>query len=83
MAEQDAALSEFSTEWVNFGEAAGNPLVRRLMPLLEEGRRVEGEEQRFRVRLEPGVNAGTRNRSNISGEISGPAFEAMGSYSEA
>tara|TARA_Y100000592_G_scaffold97919_1_gene169711 strand:+ start:18 stop:923 length:906 start_codon:yes stop_codon:yes gene_type:complete len=58
MAEQDAALSEFSTEWVNFGEAAGNPLVRRLMPLLEEGRRVEGEEQRFRVRLEPGVNAG-------------------------
>ena len=59
MAEQNAALSEFSTEWVNFGEAAGNPLVRRLMPLLEEGRRVEGEEQRFRVRLEPGVNAGT------------------------
>lgn len=59
MAEQDAALSEFATEWVDFSEAAGNPLVRRMMPLLEDGRRVDDEEQRFRVRLEPGVNAGT------------------------
>lgn len=59
MARQDQALSEFATEWVDFSESAGNPLVRRMMPLLEQGRGIEGEEQRFRVRLEPGVNAGT------------------------
>ena len=59
MAEQDQALSEFATDWVDFSKAAGNPLVRRMMPLLEQGRRIDDEEQRFRVRLEPGVNAGT------------------------
>lgn len=59
MAKQDKALSEFATDWVDFSQAAGNPLVRRMMPLLEQGRQVDDEEQRFRLRLEPGVNAGT------------------------
>ncbi|MEH6687784.1 MAG: outer membrane protein assembly factor BamC [Halopseudomonas sabulinigri] len=59
LAQSDRALSQFATEWVDFTKSANNPLVRRVMPTLEEGRRVDDEEQRFRVRLEPGVNAGS------------------------
>ena len=59
MAQSDAALSEASTQWVDFSESAGNPLVRRMLPLVQEGQRIDNEEQRFRVRLEPGVNNGT------------------------
>lgn len=59
LAESDPALSEFETQWVDFSQATANPLVRRVMPTLEEGRRIDDEEQRFRVRLEPGVNAGS------------------------
>ncbi len=59
LAESDRALSEFETQWVDFSKAASSPLVRRVLPTLEEGRSIEGQEQRFRVRLEPGVNAGS------------------------
>ncbi len=59
MAQSDAALSEFATQWVDFSKAAGNPLVRRMLPLVQEGQRIDDEEQRFRLRLEPGVNTGT------------------------
>ncbi|MGY8812735.1 MAG: outer membrane protein assembly factor BamC [Pseudomonadales bacterium] len=59
LAQSDRALSQFATEWVDFTKSANNPLVRRVMPTLEEGRRVDDEEQRFRVRLEPGVNSGS------------------------
>jgi len=59
LAERDRALSQFETEWVDFSAASSSPLVRRVLPTLEEGRSIEGQEQRFRVRLEPGVNAGS------------------------
>ncbi|MBA6421411.1 outer membrane protein assembly factor BamC [Pseudomonas neustonica] len=59
MAQHDRALSQFSTDWMDFSKGAYSPLVRRLLPTLEEGRRIDGEEQRFRIRLEPGVNAGS------------------------
>jgi len=59
MAQSDRALSQFATDWVDFTKAAGSPLVRRVLPTLEEGRKIEDEEQRFRVRLQPGVNSGS------------------------
>ncbi|MEH6564791.1 MAG: outer membrane protein assembly factor BamC [Halopseudomonas sp.] len=59
LAQSDRALSQFATEWIDFAKVPGNPLVRRVMPTLEEGRGIDDEEQRFRVRLEPGVNTGS------------------------
>ncbi|MEH6386288.1 MULTISPECIES: outer membrane protein assembly factor BamC [Pseudomonas] len=55
VASESSSLGEFETEWLAFDLQASNPLVRRLTPSVGEGRRLEGREQRFRVRIEPGV----------------------------
>lgn len=55
VASESSSLGEFETEWLAFDLQASNPLVRRLTPSVGEGRRVEAMEQRFRVRIEPGV----------------------------
>jgi outer membrane protein assembly factor BamC len=59
MAESNVALSEFATQWIDFAQVPGNPLVRRVVPALEKGRNIDDHEQRFRLRLEPGVKTGT------------------------
>ncbi|QJD57555.1 outer membrane protein assembly factor BamC [Pseudomonas sp. gcc21] len=55
VADESSSLGEFETEWLAFDLQPSNPLVRRLAPSVGEGRRLEGREQRFRVRIEPGV----------------------------
>lgn len=52
-------LGEIQTEWLAFDKQSANPLVRRLLPAIGEGRRTEGQEQRLRIRVEPGVRSGT------------------------
>lgn len=48
-------LGEIETDWIAFDLQTGNLLVRRLAPAIGANRRVDGQEQRFRVRIEPGV----------------------------
>lgn len=55
VASEAPSLGEFETDWLAFDLQADNALVRRLAPAVGEGRRVDGREQRFRVRIEPGV----------------------------
>ena len=55
IASESSSLGEFETDWLAFDLQAANPLVRRLAPSAGEGRRLEGREQRFRIRIEPGV----------------------------
>lgn len=53
--EREAAnLGEVETGWMVFDQN-GNALTRRLAPALAGARRSEGQEHRFRLRIEPGV----------------------------
>ncbi len=54
-----AELGEIETEWLSFDRQNANPLVRRLISAVSEGRRTDGQEQRLRIRIEPGVRSGT------------------------
>ena len=59
VAREQQDLGEIQTEWLSFDKQSANPLVRRLIPAISEGRRSEGQEQRLRLRVEPGVRSGT------------------------
>lgn len=48
-------LGEIETGWMVFDQQSGNALTRRLMPAVAGSRRPEGQEHRFRLRIEPGV----------------------------
>lgn len=56
---ESATLGEIETNWLTFEADADNALMRRLLPAVGPNQRVEGQEQRFRLRVEPGVQAGT------------------------
>lgn len=58
VARESATLGEMETGWLAFDSNADNPLVRRLLPAVGLNRRADGE-QRFRLRVEPGVQSGT------------------------
>ncbi|HDZ56288.1 MAG TPA: outer membrane protein assembly factor BamC [Pseudomonas xinjiangensis] len=57
VAHEDASLGEMETAWIAFDLQPDNPLVRRLAPAVGPSRTLDGREQRFRVRIEPGVRA--------------------------
>lgn len=58
LAKESATTGDLETGWLAF-EDDENPLVRRLLPAVGPNRRTIGQEQRFRVRVEPGVQSGT------------------------
>lgn len=58
VATESSTLGEMETGWLAFDTDADNPLMRRLLPAVGENRRTDGQEQRFRIRVEPGVQAG-------------------------
>lgn len=55
VAQEAAGLGEIETAWMSFDQQAGNALTRRLAPAMAGSRRPEGQEHRFRIRIEPGV----------------------------
>ena len=59
VAHESQQLGEIHTGWLSFDKQSANPLVRRLIPAVSEGRRTEGQEQRLRLRIEPGIRSGT------------------------
>ncbi|MFN3581319.1 MAG: outer membrane protein assembly factor BamC [Pseudomonas sp.] len=59
VATESPSLGELQTDWIAFDLSPDNPLVRRMLPAVGQGRRVDGQEQRFRVRVEPGVQSGS------------------------
>lgn len=56
---ESPSLGELQTGWLAFDDQSDNPLLRRILPAVGQGRRVDGQEQRFRVRVEPGVQSGS------------------------
>ncbi len=61
---ESAELGEIETDWIAFDLQADNLLVRRLTPAIGANRRIDGQEQRFRVRIEPGVR-GTSSEIHV------------------
>ena len=59
VAAESSTLGEMETDWLAFDQDADNPLMRRLLPAVGENRRTDGQEQRFRIRVEPGVQSGS------------------------
>ncbi|PRB83855.1 outer membrane protein assembly factor BamC [Pseudomonas sp. MYb185] len=59
VARESATLGEMETGWLAFDSDADNPLMRRLLTAVGSNRRTDGQEQRFRVRVEPGVQSGS------------------------
>ena len=59
VASESATLGEMETDWLAFEEDADNALMRRLLPAVGPNRRTDGQEQRFRIRVEPGVQSGS------------------------
>jgi len=59
VASESSTLGQIETGWLAFDTDADNALIRRLLPALGENRRADGQEQRFRLRVEPGVQSGT------------------------
>jgi outer membrane protein assembly factor BamC len=55
VASETPSLGQLQSDWVAFDLQADNPLLRRILPAIGEGRRIEGQEHRFRMRVEPGV----------------------------
>lgn len=55
---ESATTGDIETGWLAFDDAA-NPLVRRLLPAVGPNKRTSGQEQRFRLRIEPGVQSGS------------------------
>ncbi|WP_373186591.1 outer membrane protein assembly factor BamC [Halopseudomonas sp.] len=55
VASETPSLGQLQTGWVAFDLQSNNPLLRRILPAIGEGRSVEGREHRFRLRVEPGV----------------------------
>lgn len=56
---ESATLGEIETAWLVYDDNADNALLRRVAPAVGTNRRIEGTEQRFRLRVEPGVQSGT------------------------
>jgi outer membrane protein assembly factor BamC len=59
IATETPSLGELETGWVAFDLQPDNPLLRRILPAIGQGRAVEGQELRFRLRVEPGVQGGS------------------------
>ena len=59
VASETPELGQLQTGWVAFDLQADNPLLRRILPAIGQGRQVEGQEHRFRMRVEPGVQGGS------------------------
>lgn len=59
VASETPSLGQLQTDWVAFDLQADNPLLRRILPAIGQGRTVEGQEHRFRMRVEPGVQGGS------------------------
>lgn len=59
VAGESATLGEMETAWLAFDEDADNPLMRRLLPAVGANQRTVDQEQRFRLRVEPGVQSGS------------------------
>lgn len=55
VAEETPSLGQLQTQWMAFDQQADNPLLRRILPAIGQGRKIEGQEHRFRMRVEPGV----------------------------
>ncbi|PAU87856.1 hypothetical protein CK507_09940 [Pseudomonas sp. WN033] len=59
LSSENPRMGELETSGLVFDQQADNPLVRRLVPAVGPNRRTDGQEQRFRLRIEPGVQSGT------------------------
>src|SRR5690606_1838978 len=59
VATESTTIGEMETGWLAFDQDADNPLMRRLLPAVGANRRTDGQEQRFRIRVEPGVQSGS------------------------
>lgn len=59
VASESASLGEVQTGWITIEPQTDNPLVRRIAPAIGEGRSSRGQEHRFRMRVEPGVQNGS------------------------
>jgi outer membrane protein assembly factor BamC len=55
VAREASGVGEIETGWMVIGQQSGNALARRLVPAVTGSRRPEGQEHRFRLRIEPGV----------------------------
>ncbi|MFO7705485.1 MAG: outer membrane protein assembly factor BamC [Halopseudomonas sp.] len=59
VASENASLGEVQSGWIALDTQTDNPLVRRIAPAVGEGRSLRDQEHRFRMRVEPGVQAGS------------------------
>lgn len=55
---ESPSTGDVETGWLAFDDVS-NPLVRRLLPAVGPNKRTGEQEQRFRLRIEPGVQSGS------------------------